>query len=423
MSAINTLKNLFIRSDGEKTASDAELADKRKKKEPIIINQVTVRPIKRDTQDISKWRTAITYAEAESEQRWKLFELYKDMLLDGFLLQQKEKRISAITNCDLTFTIDGVSVPEIEELQQKIFFHKFLREVMESKFWGHSLLQLFWPVMGSDGPGATDLIPRTHVKPRKGIVSEEKWGDTGIPYREPPFDRTTIEIGDADDLGLLMPVSQYVIYKRGNFGDWAEFAEVFGMPFRWATYTNPESRKILEEALANAGSAGYVVAPEDANLQFFNPTAGSQSNDIFRMMRQACNEEISICILGNSMTTTEASKSGYAQAETHRDTQDEVHKADRRFILRVMNEKLNPYLESLGYPVKGGHWSYEEEDGLDLVQRLNVDMQVSTKVPIPAKYWYDKYKIPMPERGEAVSGQEGDKKKEKTEPSKDNSDS
>lgn len=403
MSALDTFKSLFIRPEAKKTASDVELADKVKKGEakPIVINQVTVHSITRESQDITKWRSAIRYAEGENDQRYKLYELYTDMLLDGFLMRQKEKRVEAITNCDLTFTVDGVAVPEIEDLQNKIFFHKFLREVMETKFWGHTLLELYWPTMGNeDDNGRTILIPRAHVKPRLGVVTKEKWETTGIMYRDAPFDKVTIEIGEPDDLGLFMPVAQYVIYKRGNFGDWAEFAEVFGMPFRWATYNNPESRAILEEALKNAGSAGYVVAPEDANLQFYNATAGAQSNDVFRFMRQACNEEISITILGNSMTTTEAAKSGYAQAETHRDTQDEVHKADRRYILRVLNEKLRPYLERLGYPVKGGHWSYEDEDGLDLVQRLNVDIQVSGKVPIAEDYWYDKYKLPKPTEAE-----------------------
>lgn len=406
MSAPNPFNNILRRLQGKKTPPAVELKDKpdtrKKAPESVIINQVTVRPIRRESQDIQKWRQALIYAESEHDQRWKLYELYQDMLLDGFMLRQKEKRIEAITNCDLTFTVDGEAIPEIEELQNKIFFHDFLREAMETKFWGHTLVELYWPTMGSEDPGRTFLIPREHVKPRFGIVTKERSDAVGIPYREAPYNKHVIEIGKETDLGLYLPVAPYVIYKRGNFGDWAEFAEVFGMPFRWATYNNESSRAVLEEALSKAGSAGYVVAPEDANMQFFNATAGSQSNDIFRFLRNACNEEISITILGNSMTTTEAAKSGYAQAETHRDTQDEVHKADRRWILRVLNEKLMPYLESLGYPVKGGHWSYEEEDGLDLIQRLNVDMQVSAKVPIPDDYWYDKYKIPKPSPEESA---------------------
>lgn len=402
-SGTSPLQSFFRRLTGNKSTSDIHLKDAIRKKPahtgPILIHKTTIRPINRQSQDIQKWRKALRFAESIHDQRYLLYELYMDMLLDGFLLRQKEKRVEDITNSDLTFIVGGEPVPEVEDLQRKIFFHKFLREVIESKFWGHSLLELYWPALGEDVGGKTYLVNRLHVKPRLGIVGRERHDITGVAYREPPYDRVTIEVGEPDDLGLYLPVSQYVIYKRGNFGDWAEFAEIFGMPFRWATYNNEQSRVVLEEALEKAGAAGYVVAPEDANLQFFNPVAGSQSNDIYRFLRNACNEEISITILGNSMTTTEAAKSGYAQAEIHQDTQNEVHRADRRFLLRILNEKLTPYLEQLGYPVQGGVWQYEEEERMTLTQRLNLDMQVATKVVIPPAYWYEKYKLPIPETG------------------------
>ncbi len=415
MAGINPL-TWILRGSQVKNDKDGKKSGVKRSTPPqSVVNHITVRPIQRGTVDIQEWRSAIRYAEGEHDQRWKLYELYTDLLLDGFTYRQMEKRIEAITNIDLTFTVDGVNVPEIEDLQLKGFFHRFMREAIATKFWGHSLMELYWPRAGSDDPGETCLVHRSHVKPRLGIVAKEKSEVTGIQYRERPWRDVIIEIGDPDDLGILMQVSQYVIYKRGNFGDWAEFAEVFGMPFRWAKYNNEHSREILEKALAEAGSAGYVVAPQDAELEFFNGTAGGQSNDVFRFLRNACNEEISITILGNSMTTTEAAKSGYAQAEIHQNTQDEVHRADRRFLLRILNEKLTPYLERLGYPVKGGHWSYEEEDGLSLTDRLTVDLKVSEKVPVPDDYWYDKYKIPKPSGAQV-------KKKILTTPSGDSSD-
>lgn len=425
MSGINTLLDIFKGSRSKKTATAAELADRASKvPQTIIVNRTTVRPIRRGSQDITKWRQALVAAESETDQRYLLYELYMDMLLDGFMLRQKEKRIDAITNTDLTFTVDGTPVKEVEDLQRRMYFQDLLRHVMDTRFWGHTLLELYWPQFGDEaGAGRTYLVNRMHVKPRLGVVTRERWEITGIEYRKPPYSRVTLEVGKDDDLGLLLPVSQYVIYKRGNFGDWAEFAEVFGMPFRWATYNSEHSREILEKAMDEAGSAGYVVAPEDAKLQFFNPTSGAQSNDIFRFLRDACNEEISITILGNSMTTTEARQSGYAQSKTHSETQEEVHKADRRWVLRILNEKLNPYLESIGYPVKGGHWGYEEEDTLSLTERLNVDMQVSSKVAIPDSYWYEKYKIPKPEEGEPSSGGSGSDAAKKKAVSSDSSNS
>jgi len=370
-----------------------------------IINQVTVRPINRQSQDIEKWRNALIAAEGESDQRVMLYDLFSDMLLDGHLTDAIEKRIEAITNTTLMFVDKkGKPVEDVNDLVDKSFFQDFLTEVMQAKFWGHSLVELDWGAPGS-GVGKTNLIPRKHVKPRLGIVTKEQWGTDGILYRDLP---NVIEVGKSDDFGRLLQASQYVIYKRGGFGDWAEFAETFGTPFRWATYNNEQSRVLLEQALAQAGSAGYVVAPVDAQLQFLNANPTGQGDMLFNRLREACNEEISICILGNTMTTTEAKSSGYAQSVTHGETQAARHKSDRKFTLSVLNEMLVKYLQRIGYKVEGGKWTFVDEETIALKDRLEIDLKVADKVPIANRYWYEKYKIPVPAAGDEVGGYEED---------------
>ncbi|MBV6442743.1 MAG: hypothetical protein EPGJADBJ_04467 [Saprospiraceae bacterium] len=398
-------------------ATEIELAARNKDAKNVVINHVTVRPVNRQSQDIQKWRTALIAAEQDYQQRTLIYDLFADILLDGRLKALMFQRIARITNTPLTFKVNGKPVDDVEALAKKRFFRKFIQEALNARFWGHSLMELYWPVPDSDCKGVTNLIPRKHVKPKKGIVTKNSWDMEGLPYRQPPYSRFCIEVGEPDDLGLILEACPHVIYKRGGFGDWAEFAEVFGMPFRWATYNNEPSRAILEEALAQAGSAGYVVAPEDAQLQFFNPTAGSQSNDIFRFLIDACNQELSITILGNTMTTTEAKHSGYAQSETQMKTQDEVHADDRAFVLSVLNEDLVPYLASLGYQVEGGEFAFEDGDGLSLTERLNIDTRIhGIGVPIGMNYWYDKYGIPKPEGDELTPGDDQDESEESVKP-------
>lgn len=357
----------------------------------IIVNKINVRPIYRQSQDIQKWRNALIYAEGTAQQRKQLYDLYSEIMLDGYLKEAIAKRVRAITNRDLVFTIKGKEVDDVVELTEKTFFGELLKELMNSRFWGHSLVELNW----GRQKGWTKLVDRRHVKPRFGIVTVNAHDTEGIDYRSDEWAKHTIEAGDDEDLGLILEACQYVIYKRGNFGDWAEFAEVFGMPFRWATYNNPETREALEEAMDKAGSAGYVVAPEDANIQFLNNTQG-QGNDIFKTLRDACNEEITISILGQTMTTNEAKSSGYAQSKTHMQVQSEIHKDDRKYILRILNEKLTPYLESIGFKVKGGKWHFKDEDNLSLLDKLKIAKEVSKEVPVGMTYWYETFGIPKP---------------------------
>lgn len=382
-------------------------ARKDEPKESIVVNHVNVRPVHRDTQDISKWRDAMRAAEGNFQNRQWLYDLYADILLDGFLKAQKEKRVARVTNLPLTFARDGKPVEDVAALAKKSCFEKLLREIVESRFWGHSLIELFWQPPGGTGKAQTLLVPRKHVKPRFGLVVKEPGEVSGTNYLAPAFADRLIEVGDKEDLGLFLQAAYYVILKRGNFGDWAEYAELFGMPFRWATYQNEASRAILEDALDKAGSAGYVVAPEGANLQFFNPAAGSSNADIFRFLRDAMNEEIAITLLGNTMTTTEAKHSGFAQSKTHADTQEEIHADDRMMVLRVLNEQLTPYLARLGYAVEGGEWAFVETDGMSLKERIEVDLKVATQVPVGQSYWYEKYGIPAPTDDDLPEGPEG----------------
>lgn len=407
LSAALAVQSLFIKDVPDKLAAPRKnfRSTGKAASQTTVINQVTVRPINRGSVDIQKWRNALIMAEGEYDQRSMLYDLYFDMLLDGYLCDAIDKRVNSIANSEIQFLdANGKPVDVVNEILETTFFEEFLTQVMQSKFWGHSLLELDWGAPGSK-TGHTWLIPRKHVKPRLGIVTQEQWGMDGIPYKDLP---NVIEIGKADDLGRLLQVSQYVIYKRGGYGDWAEYAETFGTPFRWATYNNEQSRQVLEEALANAGTAGYVVAPMDANLQFLNANPTGQGDMLYTRLREACNEEISIAILGNTMTTTEAKSSGYAQSYTHAETQAALHKADRRFVLRVLNEKLTPYLERIGFPVKGGYWQFFDEEMLSLKDRIAIDMQVAGKVPIPNYYWYEKYKIPAPAAGDAVGMNDGE---------------
>jgi hypothetical protein len=394
--------------------------NKDKHEKAMVVNKINVQTIDRTSQDIQKWRLALKYAESTTQQRYRLYDLYHDMLLDGFLHNVISKRIQSITNRKLCFAVEGEEIPELSEMVEKNFFEAFLRHVMETRFWGHSLIELGWPAAGTDQKGWTELVNRKHVKPRFGIVTKHQWDVVGLPYREEPVSDHTIEVGGDEDLGLLLQVCQYVIYKRGMFGDWAEFAEVFGMPFRWATYNNEQTRKVLEEAMETAGSNGYIVAPEDADLKFLNPMASTGTGNIFKFLRDACNDEIAITILGNTMTTTEAASSGYAQSQTHMQSQQEVHMDDRQFVLRVLNEKLTPYLARMGYPVEGGLWYFQDEEGMHLKDRLEIDLKLFGLVDIPESYWYEKYKLPKPSnedpaterRNSQPSNDEGEKKKD-----------
>lgn len=370
--------------------------EKKDTTQPILIQKIDIRQINRSTQDIDSWRSAIRSAESIiNPTRKLLYDLYSDLLLDGHLTAVIGKRINAVLNHPLTFVdASGKEVEAITELMDSEEFEEILTEILNSRFWGYTLLELeFTP-----DKIKPHLVDRRHVKPEKKIVVRNPSEITGVNYTEPPYDRYVISAGKTKDLGLLMKVAQYVIYKRGNFGDWAQFAEIFGMPFRKGSYDgfDENARIKLSDALEGAGSAAFAIIPEGTELEFISNNS-TGDGELYDKLRKACNEEISVCIAGNTLTTSQGDKGSRSLGEVHEGVQDELEMGDRRFVRRILNSKLKPLMEMHGYPVKGGEFLFPEVDQIDQEKKIVIDMKVAERQPVSDDYFYETYGIPKPE--------------------------
>ena len=145
-------------------------------------------------------------------------------MLDNVLGDAIDKRIMAITNSSIVFTTsNGDPVDEIEELMMSDDFELMLTEIMNSKFWGITVLEF-------DFTKSFDVtnIPRKQINALTGDVLIQQSDLEGYPYRDDPF---FLEAGKHDDLGLILRHIR-CIYKRGGFGDWEQFADIVGTLFR-----------------------------------------------------------------------------------------------------------------------------------------------------------------------------------------------
>lgn len=367
-------------------------AKRTKGKQDNIIQKIEVSQTKRSSQDIDSWRNAIKSAESiYFPRRVSLYDLYSEILLDGHLTTVIEKRKLSVSNTPLVFIEEGKIHDEISKMVTSENFMRLLGHIIESKIWGHSLVELSF----EEGTLVPLLIPRKHVVPEKGIILRNQNDYAGFSYREMPYTNFILEVGERDSLGLLMKAAQYVIYKRGGFGDWAQYCELFGMPFRVAKYDgyDEKTRGELESALKAAGSAAYIVIPKEADLSFIqNNTTGSSI--LYDMLVDSCNKELSKLILGQTMTT-EAS-GAYAQAKIHLEVENEIHFADKLFVKNILNEKLIPLLQVHGFNVGNGKFMFQEKENIDKKTKLEMDLKLAEKIKIDDNYFYETYNIPLP---------------------------
>lgn len=364
------------------------------KKRPAQLStmQLVVKPPLRKASDVAAWRTALQ--SADMGRMKLLFDLYEDLLIDGVLGDAVDKRISAVTNSPITFQdANGQDVDEITELIDSPDFEELLTTIMNARFWGRAAGEFSF----ADGFFNFTPIPFKHIKLENQNILINETDDKGIDYAT---DDQILVIGKPRQFGLFLKTAPYTIWKRGGFGDYAQWLELFGMPQRVGKYSSydPESRRLLEQAMELAGSAPWIVIPMEADVETVNNTGTGGSSGAHNDFRKACNEEILITVLGQTMTTLDGSSK--SQSETHKAVEEGKNRADMRYVRRILNWLVVPLLEKRGFPVTGGKFVFPESaDELTVAEIVSL----SDIIEIPSSYLHEKFSIPVPEKGEVIA--------------------
>lgn len=377
----------------KKTAEDAG---------KYIIQNLVLRAVNRRQSDVGDWRNAQRSAEnVQNPNRTNLYDLYADILLDPTLSSVIDKRIMAITNTPLRYVKNGKDVEELRKLTKTEAFKDLLREIMLAKMWGISVVEINFNATLN-----IFSIPRKHLRPHRGEFTRHQNDMTGTSYREGMFLNTILEVGKPDDLGLLLKAVPYVLYKRGAMGDWAQFSEIFGMPMRVGRYSGYDeaTRIALEKALDESGSALSITLPDEAKIEILESKSTGDGSKVYDALKNACNDELAILILGQTGTTRDSESSGYAQAKVHSKTEDEINLDDKDFVISILESKLGHIFQQAGLPMEGGEWLFEDpEEDISLKDRVTIDTALKASgLPIDDDYFYERYNIPKPENYEAL---------------------
>ena len=360
--------------------------------EPVIVNQVIVKAPQRKVYDVGDWRNALR--SADSGRVKSLYDLFDDVLIDGLLADAISKRIDAVLNSELTFLDkDGKEVEEIAAIMDTTDWEELLRQIMNERVYGRSGVEFIYT---PDGLHIAPIPPK-HINLYNKCIVINDTDEKGIPYEG---DSSLLVLGHERNYGLLLKATPYAIYKRGGFGDWSQWVELFGMPQRVGKYNayDPESRKLLEQAMEQAGSAPYIIIPKEAEVETKEADNGNGTS--YNEFRQACNEEMLITILGQTLTTVQGENGARSLGEVHKDVEEGKNRSDMRFVQRVLNNRVLPMLEARGYPVSGGKFVFPQS-----AEQLSVSdiVQLSDILPIPQSYLHEKYSIPVPDNDEPIA--------------------
>lgn len=368
----------------------------------------------RQSADIDYWRSALTNFESiTSPNRVRFYDLIDDISLDGQIEATWGKRSDALVNTPLIFTRDGKQDEELNKFLSCPDMLLLLQDIHDAIAYGYSLIQIK-DINYSD----TDeqyhidysLINRKHVHPEPGFecVSIEQYLPTkDFLYKQPPLSDSMIWAGRPFDKGLLFKAAQYVIYKRGGFGDWAQFVECFGMPFREMVYDEYDepTRLKLEQMLKEWGAFGYMLHPKGSELILHE--AANPGQCPYPELIQECDASISKTILGNTLTTEQGSHGSQSLGSVHLQVEENKYRADKNFVLAVLNSQFKAILKRYGFNVTNGYIYFEtpEKDWSKLQTKWNVLSGIASHVPISDDYIYTEFDIPKPDNYEELKKQ------------------
>ena len=214
--------------------------------------------------DIGSYMNALRAAESiDFPQRAKLYDLFEDILMDPHLSSVINKRKSAILCSVIEYRRGGKPDEKINEQLRSPWFLRFLGDAFDAIPQGNTLVQFYRDK--KTGWLNYIFIPRKHYDPVRKLILKRQHDITGIPWDE--FD-DLLFIGEPRSLGELAKAAPWVIYKRNSTADWAQFAEIFGMPMRKYTY-DPDDESALEQLKENdaaQGSASSWFLPDGCNM-------------------------------------------------------------------------------------------------------------------------------------------------------------
>ena len=379
-------------------------------KQPAIIRLTQPKRFNIDTSD---FMAAIHAAEnVDYAQRTKLYDLYTDILLDAHLSSVIDKRKNAVLSSSVEFQRNGKPDDAINEQILSPWFYRCVSDILDARFWGFSLLQFYKNNEWID----YDLVPRKHVEPIRKLILSRQTDIQGISWDE--FS-DLLFVGRDADLGLLAKAAPWVIYKRNTTADWAQFSEVFGMPIQEYIY-DTDDEDARERALQDANSIGSLatfIHGKDTELQLREAGNKTGSADVYERLVERCNSEISKLILGNTLTTESSDNGTQALGTVHKKVEESVAKADREYVLKVLNYDMTDIFARMGINTSGGKFCFPEKKDVDPNTEISVLTQLHTtfSLPIDDDYLYEKFGIEKPKDYDQQKQQQVEEKKAREE--------
>lgn len=393
-----------------------------KDNEKNLRSYITPVQLQRIRHDVQMWRDGVK----EAEQAWyphrvRMQRMYNDTILNGHVYACLKRRKDLTLLRDWCFKdAEGNENIELKDLLNKKWFALFMEYALEAKFFGYSLVAL-GDMVNDDFPELS-IIRRFNVSPDRLNVTSYVYALSGAQFMEEPYSDWHVWIPTPSDVGIskvgygvLYYAAMYEIVCRNIIGFNTDAAELYGMPLRVGktSKTNEDERNEFETALANMGSAGYILTDMLDEVELKESSSSGQGFKVYENLEARCEKKISKIILGHSDALDSVSgKLGNDSKESPASQAlEDTAAVDAAFLEDVINAHLLPKLVNLGFNIPEGfkfyfsnnHELVEQRMFEDTNNKITADLAVAMKnagFKMDAKYFEERTGIPTTEIAE-----------------------
>ncbi|MEM9235200.1 MAG: DUF935 family protein [Verrucomicrobiota bacterium] len=303
-------------------------------------------------------------------------------------------------------------------------FEGTAEELAMAYFLGHQVLEVRWKRDAKGWcPESTKVVPpRFYGYPWSSEDDEDRLmldrnGQLGATdFEDFPEHRFLLAVngghsGHPTVAAPLRALAQYWLAAVYGLKWGMMFAQLFGVPFRWAEYADPNDKLQVEQLMEKIGSTGWAAFKAGTKMNFLESSKGGQGSLPQWELIRLADEQCDVFVLGQTLTSSQGEKGSQALGTVHMEVREELVEGICDFVGEVLTHQLVPSIVELnhgaGYDDLPGIWAVFEKpkDEKGKAERMEIIKRIGVEV---GKQWaHDDLCIPMPAEGEELLFQPG----------------
>ena len=290
--------------------------------------------------------------------------LYEEVEKDGRVKALLEKRKAKVTSREWVVKAaddDNAQAQAAAQLLEKalkgIAFDRITGDLLDATLFGFSVSEVIWANKNNL------ILPETIKKHRcarfafdnewnlRLLTPEEPFEGIFLPARKFIVHRHDCDGSDPYGRGLGRILFWNVLFKREGVGFWSHFLEKFTSPTPLGKYplgTPPEEVDKIVQMLMNLAQNGVLVMPIGSEVEFLE-SSHSETMSYEKWCRY-WDEESSITVLGETLTTSLDGNGSRAASETHLEVSDGLADGDADAVCETISDTLVKWIIDLNMP-------------------------------------------------------------------------